>query len=78
MTKAYTIEFPTDYNDYNVEDDRLEDGTHIARQKYYKDGEVLTQTDIYYKMEDGQLERWPFKVVMYDFSGQLVVTESED
>ena len=78
MTKTYVIEFPSNYNDYNVEDDRLEDGTHVARQKYYKDGEVLTQTDIYYKLENNELLRWPYKVVMYDFSGTLTVTETDD
>ena len=78
MTKTYVIEFPSNYNDYNVEDDRLEDGTHVARQKYYKDGEVLTQTDIYYKLENNELLRWPYKVVMYDFSNTLIVTSFDE
>lgn len=77
MTKVYTFDLP-DYDDYNVVSEILPDGRNVAHQYYYKNGQLISTADIYYRNVDGEILKWPYLYILKDISGQIVFTESNE
>lgn len=78
MTQIRTLELP-DFDDYTVEDVVVENNVHIARERYYKDKNLVVEIDIYFTLDDkDQPLRWPYKVVVKDINGTVRYTDTTE
>ena len=81
MTKVYTIDLPGKYTHCTLNDDRTDNGKHIAEQVFYNEDKIISKLEIYFDkaaIPDGELARYPYKIILRDYdSVSTIVTEEE-
>lgn len=78
MTNVTTFEMP-EFDDYTLEDVELGNNAHVARQRFFRNKQLLIEADIYFTRDDeGNALKWPYKIVLKDHSGEMKTTNTTE